>query len=54
MESISRRMRRFIDWFRAQTDIRRAAILGIGFGLTLCVVLFISIVLVTYVGNLGK
>jgi hypothetical protein len=54
MESLSRAVKRFLDWFRAQTDVRRAALLGIGFGLLLCIIIFISIVLVTYAGTLGK
>ncbi len=50
MGSLSRALKRFLDWFQDQTDVRRAALLGIGFGLVLCVVIFISILLVTYTG----
>lgn len=54
MAPVSRAVKRFLDWFRDQTDVRRAALLGIGFGLVLCVVIFISILLVSYTGTLGK
>lgn len=54
MASISHIIARFIDWFRSQTDVRRAALLGIAFGLILCVVMFLSILLVLYAGSLGK
>ncbi|MGA7673210.1 MAG: hypothetical protein WBW04_22525 [Nitrolancea sp.] len=54
MSSISRIIARFMEWFRMQTDVRRAALMGIGFGLLLCVVIFISILLLSYIGTLGK
>ncbi len=54
MSSVSRLLERFMQWFRMQTDVRRAALMGIGFGLLLCVVVFISILLLSYVGTLGK
>ncbi len=54
MSSGSRLVGRFMEWFRMQTDVRRAALMGIGFGLLLCVVMFISILLLSYIGTLGK
>ena len=54
MSSVSRQIVRFMQWFRMQTDVRRAALMGIGFGLVLCVVMFISILLLSWIGTLGK
>ena len=54
MISLSRNLRRLVDWMRNQTNVRRGAIMGIGFGLLLCVIIFLSILLVTYSGTFGK
>ncbi len=54
MVSIVESVRRLVEWLRNQNDIRRGAIMGIGFGLLLCVIIFISILLVNYAGTFGK
>ncbi len=54
VSGFSRFLDRAVDWIRTQGDVRRGAVLGIGCGLLVCVIMFIAILLVSYAGSFGK
>jgi ABC-type amino acid transport system permease subunit len=45
---------RAINAFTRQSDTRRAAIVGIGFGLLLCVIVMLMCVIIGFVAGLGE
>lgn len=58
LEPIFSTIQRGIDWindaFARQSDMRRSSILGCFFGLLMCVVVFLIILILVQIAHLGK